>query len=299
MKMDARTQTKEQGETSTASQVSTVMDAKTQTEEYDYLLDARQNGYKAPEKYFFDSEEKVRVYTELPSSEILMVVFEHVTSYITCCTQSLNRFQEFLIVPIKLRLNVPFQELAYRFVVLISTVSRIFSSLVVMDFRLSPLVSWPDNESLWRTKPMSFQYAFGKQETVIINCFEVFIDRPTNLLARAQTLSNYKHYNAIKILIGITPQGTACFVSQAWGGYTSDKYLTENCGFLEHLPGDMVMVDRGFTISESVGMKQAKLVIPAFTKGKSQLVPAGVERTRGIASMRIRVERVIGSLRKK
>ena len=83
------------------------------------------------------------------------------------------------------------------------------------------------------------------------------------------------------------------FVSQAWGGYTSDKYLTENCGFLEHLPGDMVMVDRGFT------MKQAKLVIPAFTKGKSQLVPAGVQRTREIASMRIRVERVIGSLRQK
>ena len=57
---------------------------------------------------------------------------------------------------------------------------------------------------------MSFQYALGKQETVIIDCFEVFIDRPTNLLARAQTLSIYKHYNAIKILIGSTPQGTVC-----------------------------------------------------------------------------------------
>jgi len=32
------------------------------------------------------------------------------------------------------------------------------------------------------------------------------------------------------------------------------------------LPGDMVMADRRFTISESVGLKQAKLEIPAFTK---------------------------------
>lgn len=147
---------------------------------------------------------------------------------------------------------------------------------------------------------MSFQYAFGKQVTVIIDCFEVFIERPTNLLARAQTFSNYKHHNTIKILIGITPQGTVCFVSEAWGGRTSDKYLTENCGFLENLlPGDMVMADRGFTICESVGLKQAKLVIPAFTKGKSQLHPVDVERTRGIASVRIHVERVIGLLRRK
>ena len=105
----------------------------------------------------------------LPSGEILMVVFEHVTKYITHRTQSLNRFQEFIILLIKLRLNV-FQEFAYRFVVSISTVSRIFSSwMVVMDSRLSPLVSWPDRESLWRTMPISFQYAFGKQVTVIID----------------------------------------------------------------------------------------------------------------------------------
>ena len=59
------------------------------------------------------------------------------------------------------------------------------------------------------------------------------------------------------------------------------------------------MADRGFTISESVGLKQAKLVIPAFTKGKSQFEPVDVEKTRGIASVRIHVERVIGLLRRK
>jgi len=44
------------------------------------------------------------------------------------------------------------------------------------------------------------------------------------------------------------------------GGRTSDKHITGNCGFLEKLPpGDLVMADRDFTISESVGLKQAKL----------------------------------------
>ena len=103
-----------------------------------------------------------------------------------------------------------------------------------------------------------------------------------------------------KVLIGITPQGTISFVSQAWGGRTSDKFITENCGILDKLaPGDTVIADRGFTISESVGLKNGKLVIPAFTKGKAQLDPVDVERSRGIASVRIHVERVIGLLRRK
>ena len=41
------------------------------------------------------------------------------------------------------------------------------------------------------------------------------------------------------------------------------------------------MNDRGFTISDSVGLKQAKLSILAFTKGKPQLDPVDVERIEG------------------
>jgi len=104
----------------------------------------------------------------------------------------------------------------------------------------------------------------------------------------------------VKVLIGITPQGSICFTSKAWGGRTSDKYLTEKCGLLNYLkPGDLVVADRGFTISESVGLYQAQLAIPAFTRGKNQLDPVDVERTRGIANVRIHVERVIGLLRQK
>lgn len=39
--------------------------------------------------------------------------------------------------------------------------------------------------------------------------------------------------------------------------------------------------------------------MPAFTKGKDQLDPEDVERTRGIANVRIHVERVIVLLRRK
>ena len=125
-----------------------------------------------------------------------------------------------------------------------------------------------------------------KKVTVIIDCFEVFIDRPTNLMARAQTFSNYKHHNTAKILIGITPQGTISFVSEAWGGRTSDKFQAENCGILKNLlPGDLILADRGFTVHESVWCYGVQLNIPAFTRGKDQLDPVDVETTRGIANV--------------
>ena len=41
-------------------------------------------------------------------------------------TQALDPFQEFVLVLIKLRLNVPFKDLAYHFLVSVPTISRIF-----------------------------------------------------------------------------------------------------------------------------------------------------------------------------
>ena len=201
----------------------------------------------------------------------------------------------------KLKLDMPLKDLAFRFGVSLSTVSRIFSSrMIALDVRLSPLVSWPDREDLWRTMPQCFQDSFGKKVIVIIDCFEVFINPPSGLYARAQTFSSYKNHNTFKVLIGITPQGSISFVSKAWGGRTLDKFLTENCGILKNiLTGDLVLADRGFTMQESLMFHQAQLAIPAFTRGKHQLDPVDVERTRGIANVRIHVKRVIGLLRRK
>ena len=77
-------------------------------------------------------------------------------------------------------------------------------------------------------------------------------------------------------------------------------YLKENCGLLKHLhPGDLVLVDCGFTVRESVDLYCAELKIPEFTRGKSQLEQKSVDETRKIAAVRSHVERVIGRLRNK
>ena len=139
------------------------------------------------------------------------------------------------MVLMKLRLNLFDQDLAYRFGVAQSTVSKIMKKWVnVMYVRLKPLVQWPQREKLRRTMPEDFKRGFEKC-VCVIDCFEVFCERPRDLMARAQTYSHYKHHNTVKFFIGITPQGVIAFISKGWGGRVSDKYLTENCGILDNL----------------------------------------------------------------
>ena len=202
---------------------------------------------------------------------------------------------------LKLRLNARYQDLAYKFTVSVSTVSRIFLKWIkAMYVMLAKSILWPDQETRQKTMSDCFQVAFGKKVAVILDCFEIFIEIPSGLHARACTWSNYKHHNTAKVLLGIAPQGVISYVSKCWGGRVSDKYLTENCGILNKLtPGDIILADRGFDIADSVGMQQCQLYIPAFTRGKSQLSALEVHETRTIANVRIHVERVIGNVRKK
>ncbi len=95
-----------------------------------------------------------------------------------------------------------------------------------MSHRLCHLIFWPNRDALMKTMPICFQGSFGKKVTIIIDCFEIFLERPSNLHARPCTWSNYKHHNTVKILVGICPQGVISYVSKAWGvnGYGRPTY---------------------------------------------------------------------------
>ena len=106
----------------------------------------------------------------------------------------------FIITLMKIKQNCPFQDLAYRFgiSVLHVTVSRIFDKWIdIMSTLLQFLILWPGREELIKTMPLVFKQNFGNKVAVIIDCFKVFIERPSSLIARAMTWSNYKHHNTV------------------------------------------------------------------------------------------------------
>lgn len=272
----------------------------TENRELKEKLAVEQN--KFDQNFFREDDEKVRYYTGLQDYCTLDILFQFVEPYIPHSSASvLSKFQQLVLTLIKLRLNLSHLDNGHRFGINRSSASRLFLSMVdVLYKRLKPLIYWPDRNELRETTPMSFRVHFGTKVAVIVDCFEIFLERPSNLVARTSTWSSYKHNNTVKFLIGIAPQGTISFISQGWGGRTSDKHVMEHCGILNKLnPGDTVLADRGFDIADSVGIMGAELKIPTFTKGKKQLSGEDVEKTRRIANVRIHVERVIGSLRQK
>ena len=64
------------------------------------------------------------------------------------------------------------------------------------------------------------------------------------------------------------------------------------------LPGDVVLVDRGFLIEQHVAEELAHLVTPAFKGTRPRLTKEEMTNSRKVANVRIHVERCIGHLRR-
>lgn len=245
---------------------------------------------------------KWKYYTGFEYDIVHLIIFEGIKDYIcVTSTTALSSFNQLILTLIKLRLNPHFKDLAYHFKISPSTVSTYFENIIEIIYkRFQSLIVWPERSMIRKNVPTCFKEVFHDKTTIIVDCFEIFIEKPPLMITQQQCWSNYKHHNTVKFLIGITPQGVISYISNAWGGRASDKQIVENSDFLKNiLPGDIVLADRGFLVKESLAVLQAKLLIPAFTKGKDQLHPIDLEETRQLAHVRIHIERVIGVIKNK
>ena len=214
---------------------------------------------------------------------------------------SLPFMDQFFLTLVRLRLDLSFELLANLTGCGESTVRDYFWKWIdIMYAKMNFLVRWPDPETIIISLPPEFKEKFPRL-TSIIDCFELFIDLPGNLLARQQTYSNYKKHTTVKVLISCSPLGAISYLSLGWGGRVSDIDLVRQSGFISptrHRPGDQILADRGFPLKDDFAtLCSAELVIPSFTKGKTQLSAKEVETSREKSAIRIHIERVIGLLK--
>ena len=164
------------------------------------------------------------------------------------------------------------------------------------------LIKWPSKQQVQKHMPRSFKTAYPKTRA-IIDCTEFFFQHPRSPTAQASTYSTYKSKNTGKCLLAISPSGTFTFVSDIYGGNVSDRFITEQSGFLDLVEeGDHIMADRGFTIRDLLTKKKATLNMPPFTRKcswgkKKRLNVNEIKQTRFIAKLRIHVERAIQRLK--
>lgn len=213
--------------------------------------------------------------------------------------RALSSKDEFVLTLMKLRLGSINADLADRFGISQTTVSKIINTWVrFLANELKCLIHNPPKEIAMQHLPKKFTAQKYRNVRHIIDCTEMFIETPKDPKLKAATWSDYKHHQTLKVLVSIMPCGTFNFVSEGWGGRTSDIVVTRESGFYDLLEyGDEVMADKGFTIAEDLLIRHARLHIPPGKRGQEQMGKQAVKKTKEIANLRIFVEQAIRRLK--
>ena len=264
------------------------------------------------EKYK-DNPEDIIFYTGLPDYDALMLVYNIVkdsakninydtdkTSVVVEGQRKIGRprvlstFEEFILTLMRIRLGLFEKDLSHRFSVAPMTVSRVTKAWCrFLRCEFEPLIRIPTAKEINLYMPAVFKH-FYPNLTVIVDCTEIELEKPSSLDAQSACYSSYKSKTTAKALLGITPSGALCFVSQFFPGSISDKEITMQSGFLNNLrPGDQVMADKGFNCQDELASVGASLVTPAFLKGSHQFSKSDTEYNKKVASLRIHVERLM------
>ena len=190
--------------------------------------------------------------------------------------RKLSHIDEFFLT-MQLRLGLLNEDIADRFGIS-PTPSRIFTTWIRVLTKIlgHTLITWLPQEAVHSNLPGVFMKAGHKKCHVILDCAEIFIERPKSLINQACTWSEYKHHNTIKFLVGISPTGYITFLSDCYGGRDSDRYIVKESRFYDFLEReDMVMVDRGFQIHEELRFCSSS----KWRRAKSQMITDECKKT--------------------
>lgn len=258
------------------------------------------------------TEDMFTYYTGLPSKEVFESLLEFITPHL-CRLYSktgqshgpqrqLSAREEFILVLMRLRLNLQERDLQYRFKLSSpSRVSKIFTAWVpFLASVLQPLMPWPSRKLVRKNMPTAFKKS-RKYCNVrgILDCAEFEMEAPSALSLNAMSYSEYKSRNTVKVLFAVTPDGYVSFVSKAYCGSISDNSLTYKSGILGMCDvGDKLMADKGFTLSNTqLQPRGLATVLPPFRRGSESFTAEEVYTTKKVANLRIVVENCIMRIR--
>ena len=205
--------------------------------------------------------------------------------------ETLSPTQKLLLVLMRLRHNHTQSDLACRFNVEQSSVSRILNHWIpLLSAQFNRLIKWPQT----CIGPSVAPYDLLPNSVAIIDGTEIFIQRPSNLATQKSSYSDYKSHTTVKFLVAIdTFTGVFIFVSTGFSGNSSDRFTIEHSGILEELkPGQRILADKGYNARDLFAQKRCFLTIPSFLNGGT-LAAQEARQSRSIASVRIRVENAI------
>ena len=181
--------------------------------------------------------------------------------------RAMHFIHELFMFLVRIQLGLFQQDLAHRFNLHMSTVSRKLTTWAnYLYFLLGNQMIWPSRADVNAKMPEEFKRLYPTTR-VILDCTEIFVETPSSLLLQSQLYSTYKSNTTLEGLVGIAPHGAITFISSLYTGGISDKEITRCSGILDLLEnGDSVMTDKGFDI-EDLLREGCLLEPPSFFTG--------------------------------
>ena len=206
-----------------------------------------------------------------------------------------------------LRTALPLIVLSTLFGVHESTGGRAFTTWLNFLYRsFKPLVRLPSLEEVSRFTPSNFLRHGYESMIMLLDATEMAINRSWQTEMNWATYSSYKGKQTAKVLIGTTPGGAICFVSDAYPGGMTDVDVVKASGLVGKLvegglarKGCTLMADRGFNPMSPLLVKEGILYVapPYKRRNEAQFTDADMDATYDVANLRIHVERAIGSMK--
>ena len=162
--------------------------------------------------------------------------------------------------------------LSWRFDIPKSTVSKYLVTWTnLLYFSLGKIVIWPSKVQVLDTMNETFNTTYPST-LCIIDCTEIFCQRPSSLSFQSAMYSNYKHHVTYKGLLGIAPFGAITFIRELYERSISDKEIVKRSSILNKNlwdDNDSIMADRGFTIQNVLAPLNVELSISSFLGGRA------------------------------
>lgn len=213
-------------------------------------------------------------------------------------SRSLSLEDEILMTLMRIRLDAPVADLAFRFGISTGHASNIITTFIIfLSLKLEQLIYWPTPDETLAYKYHHFSGTFNKCEG-IGDCTEQYVEHSKNVAAQYQTYSTYKSRNTLKILIFCTKSGSISYISPAYAGSSTDRFITEDTNVASKFhPGFMVLLDKGFNVQDLFLPHQVTCVLPPFVRQKRKFTRSEVYHGKRVARARIHIERVNGRLK--
>ena len=201
--------------------------------------------------------EAIKYYTGFDDYDHFMLMFSILGPNTQCIGLNdcgLSAVNQFFLTMIKLRQGKDDYEVSFLLGVSKAVVSKVFTTWInFMYCQLKELDIWPSRETVSANMPRHFKELFPTTR-VILDATEVPIQKPKNANVQSSTFSTYKNKNTLKVMVGCTPKGAVSFISDAYGGCTSDREIIERSA-LNTSEGmfarkDSIMADRGIMVQD-------------------------------------------------